>query len=93
MLKDLVELTLDYQKDYEIIIFDKDNEQNQKNIDDFMKKYITKLFVLLNNTVGVEINFNKIFYKPEKLRALELILSDIKNINNELKILEDSLGL
>jgi type I restriction enzyme M protein len=88
-----VELTPDYQKDYEIITFDKDNEQNQKNIDDFMKKYITKLFVLLNNTVGVEINFNKIFYKPEKLRALELILSDIKNINNELKILEDSLGL
>ena len=58
-----------------------------------MKKYITKPFVLLDNTVGVEINFNKIFYKPEKLRPLANILSDIKDIDDELKMLEDGLGL
>ena len=88
-----VELTADYQKDYEIVSFNKDEIQNQKNIDDFMKKYITKPFVLLDNTVGVEINFNKIFYKPEKLRPLANILSDIKDIDDELKMLEDGLGL
>jgi len=43
--------------------------------------------------VGVEINFNKIFYTPQKLRPLEDILSDIKNIDDELKSLESGLGL
>ena len=88
-----VEITPDYQKDYEIVEYDKDEELNQKNIDDFMLKYITKPFVLLDNVVGVEINFNKIFYKPEKLRPLEEILCDIKNIDSELKNLEKSLGV
>ncbi len=88
-----VEITLDTQKDYEIVAFDKDKKINQKNIDDFMKKYITKPFVLLDNIVGVEISFNKIFYKPEKLRPLETILSEIKDIDDELKTLENSLGL
>jgi len=89
----VVELTPDYQKDYEIVEYSKDEEVNKKNIDDFMAKYITKPFVLLDNVVGVEINFNKIFYKPEKLRPLEDILSDIKSIDDELKTLESSLGL
>ena len=88
-----VEITPDYQKDYEIVEYDKDEELNQKNIDDFMLKYITKPFELLDNVVGVEINFNKIFYKPEKLRPLEEILCDIKNIDSELKNLEKSLGV
>jgi len=88
-----VELTPDSQKDYEIVEYDKDEEQNQKNIDDFMSKYITKPFVLLDNVVGVEINFNKIFYKPEQLRPLKSILSDIKDIGEELQTLESGLGL
>jgi len=88
-----VELTLDTQKDYEIIPYDKDEKKNKKNIDKFMAKYITKPFVLLDNVVGVEINFNKIFYKPQQLRPLEDILSDIKSINDDLNDLESSLGL
>ncbi len=87
------EIVPDYQKDYEIVSYDKDMEENQKNIDGFMKKYITKPFVLLDNIVGVEINFNKMFYKPEKLRPLETILSEIKDIDDELLTLENSLGL
>lgn len=58
-----------------------------------MLKYVTKPFVYLENTVGVEINFNKIFYKPEKLRPLENILTDIDTLDNEIKTLESELGL
>jgi len=87
------ELTPDYQKDYEIITFSKDEEQNKKNIEEFMAKYVTKPFIYLENVIGVEINFNKIFYKPEKLRPLENILDEIKNIDNSLNALESELGL
>ena len=52
-----------------------------------------KIILLLDNVVGVEINFNKIFYKPEQLRPLESILSDIKDIDFELENLEKGLGL
>ena len=85
------ELTPDYQKDYEIIPFSKDEEQNQKNIEEFLAKYVTKPFIYLENVVGVEINFNKIFYKPEKLRDLEDILADIESLDNKMKTLEGEL--
>lgn len=88
-----VELVPDYQKDYEIIPYDKDEEQNQKNIEEFMAKYVTKPFIYLENVVGVEINFNKIFYKPEELRPLEKILEEIKDIDDNLHTLESELGL
>jgi len=88
-----VELVPDYQKDYEIIPFDKDEEENQKNIEEFTAKYITKPFIYLENVVGVEINFNKIFYKPDKLRSLDNILDEIKGIDENLHTLESELGL
>jgi type I restriction enzyme M protein len=87
------ELTPDYQKDYEIIPYSKDKKQNQKNIENFMKKYVPKPFIYLDNVVGVEINFNKVFYKPEKLRPLEEIVNDIDSIDKELARLENELGL
>jgi type I restriction enzyme M protein len=88
-----VELIPNYQKDHEIISFDKDEEQNQNNIEDFMDKYVTKPFIFLENVIGVEINFNKIFYKPEQLRPLENILDEIKDIDENLHTLESELGL
>jgi len=88
-----VELTPDYQKDYEIIPFHKDEEANQKAIDAFMGKYITKPFELLENVVGVEINFNKVFYKPEKLRSVSDILEDIEKLDGKIKTLEAELEL
>jgi len=88
-----VELTPDYQKDYEIVQFSKNEDENQKNIEEFMTKYVTKPFEYLDNTIGVEINFNKIFYKPEKLRPLENILADIDTLDNEINTLESELGL
>jgi len=88
-----VDLTPDYQEDCEIIPFARDEEKNKKNIDDFMTKYITKPFELGENKVGVEINFNKVFYKPEILRPLEKITDDLENLDKELKNLESNLGL
>ncbi|MEO7840126.1 MAG: N-6 DNA methylase, partial [Anaerolineales bacterium] len=88
-----VELTPDTEKDYEIIPFHKDETQNQAAIADFMAKYVTKPFEYLENVVGVEINFNKIFYKPETIREISQIKNEIQSIENELKILETALLL
>lgn len=92
-IKITVELTPDYQKDYEIIPFHKDEAENQAAIAVFMAEYITKPFAYLENVVGVEINFNKVFYKPEKLREVVDILAEIEVIEGELKDLEAELAL
>ncbi|WP_199310505.1 HsdM family class I SAM-dependent methyltransferase [Phormidium tenue] len=83
-----VELMPDYQKDYEIIPFHRDEVVNREAIAAFMAKYITKPFEYLENVVGVEINFNKVFYKPEKLRSVEEILGEISVLDRELRELE-----
>jgi type I restriction enzyme M protein len=88
-----VELTPDYQKDYEIVPFHRDEEKNKEAIEDFMAKYISKPFSYLENVVGVELNFNKIFYKPEKLREVSEILMDLEALDDELKVLEVELSL
>ena len=83
-----VELTSDTQKDYEIIPFHRDQVVNREAIAAFMAKYITKPFEYLDNVVGVEINFNKVFYKPEKLRDVAEILEEITALDQKLKKLE-----
>ncbi len=88
-----VELTPDYVKDYEIIPYSPNEEENQQNIADFMAKYITKPFVYIDNTIGVEINFNKVFYKPEQLRSLQQITTDLEELENKLSNLEQELSL
>lgn len=87
------EVTKDLQKDYEIISFNPDEEKNQQNIANFMAKYITKPFEYLDNTIGVEINFNKVFYVPEKLRSTIKIISDLKQLENDLANLEKELAI
>lgn len=86
-------LETDYQKDYEIIPYSRDQETNDKNIEEFMAKYITKPFRYLDNTIGVEINFNKVFYKPQQLEPLENIINDLERISQELQALESSLKI
>ena len=88
-----VELTPDYQKDYEIIPYSPNKKENQKRITNFMAKYITKPFVYLDNVIGVELNFNKIFYKPEELREVPEILKELQNLENDLATLENDLAL
>jgi type I restriction enzyme M protein len=58
-----------------------------------MARYISKPFVYLENVVGVEINFNKVFYKPEKLRGVSEILDEIATLDEELQALEAELAL
>lgn len=88
-----VELTPDYQKDYEVIPYNKGGLQNKKAIDDFMAKYIFKPFECLENVVGAEINFNKIFYKPEVQHSVEEVLEEIAELEVELKKLDEAIAL
>jgi type I restriction enzyme M protein len=87
------EIKKDQEKDYEIIPYLPEPEENQKNITNFMAKYITKPFEYLDNTIGVEINFNKVFYKPKKLRAVSEILGDLERLENDLSKLENQMTL
>ena len=88
-----VELTKDLQKDYEIIPYSPDEAVNQQTIADFMAKYITRPFEYVDNVIGVELNFNKVFYVPEKLRTVTDIQAEIDSLEKELANLENELGL
>lgn len=86
-----VELTKDLQKDYEVIPYSPFETENQQWIADFMAKYVTKPFEYVDNIVGVEINFNKVFYTPEKLRELTEITLDLEHLEKELMNLNEEL--
>lgn len=88
-----VELTRDLQKDYEIIPYSPNIIENDRNIAAFLAKYVTKPFEYIDNVIGVEINFNKVFYKPEKLRVLDEITFELGELEKELKKLEKELEL
>ena len=88
-----VELTKDIQKDYEIIPFSPSEAENLQWISDFMAKYITKPFEYGDNVIGVEINFNKVFYQPETLREVSAITSDLASLEKELSNLEKELSI
>lgn len=87
------ELTQDLQKDYEIIPYSPGEATNQKNIAAFMAKYVTKPFEYIDNVIGVEINFNKVFYIPEKLREVTTISTDLDDLEVELSNLEKELAI
>jgi len=74
--------------DYEIIPHHFDADANAAEIAAFVKKYIFKPCELGENKVGVELNFNKEFYVPEKLDSVEDILAEIKALDSELKEVE-----
>lgn len=80
-------------KDTEVIPYNPDPEENDKVIADFLARYISKPFRLLDNTVGVEVNFNKEFFVPETVESVDTILAEIASIENDLTNLENELGL
>jgi type I restriction enzyme M protein len=77
------------EKDYEIIPYCPEN--NDVKIDSFLTEWVRKDYLLGENNVGVEINFNKVFYKPVVLRSTSDIAFDIKAIDAELAELEGEL--
>ena len=87
------ELTPDYVKDYEIIPYSPNGSENQQNIVSFMAKYINKPFRYVDNVLGVELNFNKVFYKPVLLRSLQEITTELQGLENELSNLENELAI
>jgi type I restriction enzyme M protein len=87
------EMTKDLQKDYEIVPYSPDETENRQWIADFMTKYVTKPFEYLDNVIGVEINFNKVFYTPEKLREVSEITADLEALEKKLADFEKELSL
>lgn len=87
------ELAKDLEKDYEIIPYSPHEAINPKNIADFMAEYVFKPFEYLDNVIGVEINFNKVFYTPERLREVSNIITDLDSLQTELKQLENELEM
>lgn len=79
--------------DYEIIPFSSAPEQNKRNIDNFMGKYIFKPYELGRDNVGVEVNFNKEFYTTEKMDNVATISSDIHKLSDIIGNLEKELEL
>ena len=87
------ELTPDYQKDYEVIPYRPDPAANEAEIAAFLARYVSRPFRRLDNVVGAEINFNKVFYKPETLRPVAAILTDLAALESDLQQLEQELAL
>ena len=58
-----------------------------------MAKNVFKPFEYLDNVIGVEINFNKVFYTPVKLREIAEIKLDLVDLEKDLVNLEKDLSL
>ena len=63
----------------------------QARIAAFLARYVSRPFRYLDNDVGVEINFNKIFYQPERLRPLAVIQKELGALEKTLQELEAEL--
>jgi len=88
-----VELTPDYQKDYEVIAYDPDPARNEQAIAAFLARYVTRPCQRLDNVVGVEMNFNKVFYRPETLRPIADLLAELTALETDLQQLEKELAI
>jgi len=85
-----VDLSKDFEKDSEIIPYSPDEVINQQTIDNFMAKYVTRPFDYLDRVVGVELNFNKIFYKPNLIDSATNVQTKILDLSDEYKLLIES---
>lgn len=77
-----------YISDYEIVPHHFDEAANAAEIQRFMDKYIFKPYVLGKNIIGVELNFNKEFYVPEKMESVDSILDELELLEKEMQKVE-----
>lgn len=81
----------DIEKDAETIPYSPSEKENELNIKEFIRQWVSRESKLLDNTIGTEINFNKVFYKPEKLRSKEEIEKRLSELRKESFDLEKEL--
>ncbi len=77
-----------YINDYEIIPHHFDEQENKREINAFMQKYVFKPYTLGKSVVGVELNFNKEFFVPEKIERVEDVMAEIHALNKDLARIE-----
>lgn len=77
-----------YTSDYEIIPHHFDEYENKREVDIFMQRFVFKPYELGKNVIGVELNFNKEFYVPEKLDSVEDIFKEMTTLNKNMKGIE-----
>ena len=92
-IKIYVEITPEYEKDFEVINYSNKPSTNQKMITDFMNKYVHKPFDSLENVVGAQVNFYKEFHKAKKPNSISSISSKISGLESNLSRLKDELKL
>lgn len=71
------------EKDSEITPFDSEEEKNEKNINDFLAKWIKEQYKILEKKEGCEINFNKAFPKQIVMRKSSDVLAELTVLNKE----------
>ena len=68
-----------------------EKECNDKLISDFMAEWVsqnTQCYKLLDNIVGVEINFNSVFPKKIEIRSTDVILKELSLIDDTLRSIQ-----
>lgn len=76
-----------WTKDDEKIAYSPDEEENQKLISEFMTKWVSEdatQYQLLDNSIGVEVNFNSVFPKKIVIRSTKDILAEIAALDKEM---------
>lgn len=76
-----------WEKDEEKIPYSPDDVENENNIWSFMNEWVStnkEHIQLLNNTIGVEINFNNVFPKKINVRSTAEILAEIADLDKEM---------
>jgi len=73
-----------YINDYEIIDYSPNEDDNEKIIDAFLQRFVYRPYVKKDNTVGVELNFNKEFYVPEEIPSVDDLLAELSSLQKEL---------
>lgn len=71
------------EKDSEITPFNSDKEMNDKNIQEFLDKWVHEPYRILEKKEGCEINFNKAFPKKIEIRKSSDILTEIAALDKE----------